>query len=235
MAAMAYGRAMCGRYASTTPAEAVAQLFEATGAVPDIAPSWNVAPGQAAMVLRRHPRTGERRLDLLTWGLLPHWTADAAHARRPINARAETVARTPMFRDAFAARRAIVPADAFYEWQRAHEWQGAGGAKRPFAIARTDGSPLAFAALWEGHRAPDGAITRSFCIITTDANDLMRPIHDRMPVILEKADWPSWLGEVPGDPLSLLRPAAAGVLRAWPVGTRVNTPRNDGPELLEAV
>lgn len=220
---------MCGRYASSLAPDFVALIFETAGPVPEAAPSWNVAPGQAAMVVRRHPQTGERRLDLLSWGLLPHWTGDAARAKRPINARAEGVARTPMFRDAFAARRAIVPAEAFYEWQKT------AGTKRPFAIARADGQPLAFAGLWEGHRAPDGTITRSFCIITTEANALMRPIHDRMPVILEKADWPLWLGEVPGDPASLLRPAADGVLKAWPVGMRVNAPRNNDRDLLAAV
>ena len=146
--------------------------------------------------------------------------------RRPINARAETVPTSRMFGAAFAKRRAIVPADAFYEWQKE------GDGKQPFAIAREDGQSLALAGLWEGFRWPDGTILRSFAIITTDANAEVAPIHDRMPVILEPADWPTWLGEVAGDPVALLRPAPDGILRTWPVSRAVNQPRNNAPELL---
>jgi putative SOS response-associated peptidase YedK len=220
---------MCGRYASHTPLREIARLFHILGPLPNFPPTWNLAPTQPAPVIRLHPDSGERRLDLLTWGFLPSWTKDATAVRRPINARAETVGTSAMFRGAFAKRRALVPADAFYEWQ------ATGDGKRPYAVARTDGGMLAFAGLWEGWRGPDGEAVRSFAIVTTDANADMRPIHDRMPVILEPADWPVWLGEAAGDPAALLRPSPDGTLRAWPISARVNAPRHNGPDLLAAV
>jgi putative SOS response-associated peptidase YedK len=179
------------------------------------------------MVVRRHPETGERHLDLLTWGLVPHWTKDLRAARRPINARAETVATSPMFRDAFARRRALIPAQAFYEWQRTEN-----GSKQPYAIARRDSETLAFAGVWEGWRSPEGEVLRSFAIIVTAANATMAPIHDRMPVIVEPPDWPLWLGETEGEAASLLHPAAEDTLRVWPVSTRVNRPASDDADLL---
>ena len=220
---------MCGRYASFLPAEAVARLFGTTNALPNLPPSWNVAPTQQAMVVRRHPETGDRHLDLLRWGLIPHFTKDLKAARKPINARAETAGTSGMFRGALAARRCLVPADAFYEW-RAEP-----GGKQPYAIARTDGTPMAFAGLWEGWRAPDGEILRTFTILTTNANAAMAALHDRMPVIIEPDDWPTWLGEVAGDPTALLRPAEDHVLQLWPVSRRVNAPRNNDAHLLDPV
>jgi putative SOS response-associated peptidase YedK len=220
---------MCGRYATFLPAEAIARIFGTTNPPPNLAPSWNIAPSQNAPVVRRHPESGARHLDLLQWGLLPHWTRDPAKARRPINARAETVATTGMFRDAFARRRCLVPVDAFYEWKPV------ANGKQPYAIVRADGGPLAFAGLWEGFRSTSGEVTRSFAIITTRANAEMAAIHDRMPVILDPADWPLWLGEEAGDPAATLHPLADGALRLWPVSRAVNTPRNNGPTLLEPV
>ncbi len=219
---------MCGRYASFLPPDAMARLFATANPVPNHAASWNVAPRQEALVVRRHPENGARQLGLLSWGLVPHWTKDLSQARRPINARGETAAVTPMFRDAFAARRCIVPADAFYEWTRN------GAERQPYAVARRDGAPMAFAGLWEGWRGPDETVLRSFTIVTTAASALLAPVHERMPVILEREDWPLWLGEEPGEPASLLRPAAETVLRTWPVARLVNNVRNDGPELLQA-
>ncbi len=218
---------MCGRYASFLPAEAVARLFHTTNPLPNFAPSWNVCPSQQAMVVRRHPDTGERHLNLLQWGLLPSWTKDPAHARRPINARAETVASSGMFRESFKARRCVVPADVFYEWQVTE------GGKQPYAIARRDGEPMAFAGIWEGFRAPDGTVTRSFAIVTTSANTDIAALHERMPVILEPTDWPAWLGEADGDPHSLLHASPAGTLKSWRVSRGVNAPANNGPELLD--
>ncbi|MBU6499125.1 MAG: SOS response-associated peptidase [Rhodospirillales bacterium] len=217
---------MCGRYVNLTPAEALARLFGTVNPLPNLAPSWNVAPTQPALVVRRHPETGARHLDVLRWGLVPHFTKELKAARRPINARAETIATSGMFRDAFARRRCLVPADAFYEWRA-----GASG-KQPYAIARQDGTPLAFAGLWEGWRHPDGEILRSFTIITTNANATLAPIHDRMPVILEPSGWSTWLGETAGDPSALLAPAEDAVLKLWPVSTAVNKVTNNGPELL---
>jgi putative SOS response-associated peptidase YedK len=217
---------MCGRYASFLPAEATARLFRALGPLPNVAANWNVAPTQDAMAVRRHPETGERRLDLLRWGLVPHFTKDLKAARRPINARAETVATSGMFRGALAARRCLVPADAFYEWRVSN------GDKQPYAIARRDGQPMAFAGLWEGWRSPEGEVLRSFTIVTTTANAALRPLHERMPVVLEPADWPAWLAEAPADPTALLRPAAEDVLHIWPVGRRVGNVRNNDAGLL---
>lgn len=218
---------MCGRYAAFLPAEAIVALFQTRGAVPNWAPSWNMAPTRDAPVVRRHPQTGERRLDLLRWGLVPHWAKDPKAVRLSINARAETLASTPMFRDAYAGRRrCLVPADLFYEWQVVE------GTKLPWAIARADGQPLVFAGLWEGWRGADGTVIRSFTIVTTDANPSLRPLHERMPVVLEPDAWPLWLGEAEGDPAAILRPSAAG-FRTWRIGTAVNSVRNDSAALLE--
>jgi putative SOS response-associated peptidase YedK len=217
---------MCGRYASFLPAEATARLFRALGPLPNVAANWNVAPTQDAMAVRRHPDSGERRLDLLRWGLVPHFTKDLKAARRPINARAETVATSGMFRGALAARRCLIPADAFYEWSVSD------GDKQPYAIACRDGQPMAFAGFWEGWRSPEGEVLRSFTIVTTTANATLRPLHERMPVVLEPADWPAWLGETPADPAALLRPAAEDVLHIWPVGRRVGNVRNNDAGLL---
>jgi putative SOS response-associated peptidase YedK len=135
-----------------------------------------------------------------------------------------------MFKAAFARRRCLVPADVFYEWQKRPD-----GSKQPYAIAREDGEIMALAGLWEGWKAPDGEILRTFAIITTDANAEMAALHDRMPVIIEQADWPFWLGEVEGDPASLLHPAPDHTLRFWPISRAVNAPRNKGPDLLDAL
>jgi putative SOS response-associated peptidase YedK len=164
---------MDGRYAPFLPAEAIARLFRTVNPPPNAAPNWNVAPTQDAMVVRRHPDSGERHLDLLRWGFMPSFTKDPVHARRPINARAETVATSGMFRSAFSKRRCLVPADAFYEWNVV------GAGKQPYAVARQDGQPLAFAGLWEGFKWPDGTILRTFVLITPEANTVMADIHDR--------------------------------------------------------
>ena len=219
---------MCGRYASVTPPDAIARLTKVLRQIPNVAPSWNVAPTQEAMVVRLHPQTGERRLNLLRWGLVPNWSKDPTNERKPINARAETVATTSMFRDAFACRRCLVPADAFYEWQKLP-----GGGKQPYAISRADGQPLTFAGVWEGWRGPAREVLRTFAIIVTAANGRMKPIHDRMPVIVEPGDWPLWLGEVEGDPATLLPPRDDLELKIWPVSRRVNSPANNDAGLLE--
>ena len=149
---------MCGRYASFLPVEAIARLVHTMNPLPYAEPNWNVAPTQDALVVRRHPETGERHLDLLRWGFMPSFTKDPAQARRPINARAETVATSAMFRQAFTKRRCLVPADAFYEWQAVQ------GGKQPYAVARLDGQPMACAGLWEAFKWPDGSILRSFAM-----------------------------------------------------------------------
>lgn len=218
---------MCGRYLVTTSPDEMRRVFATQNDTPNWQPTWNMAPTQHGPVVRRHPETGARQLDLLRWGLLPHWArGDPKKIRQPINARAETVATLPTFRDAFARRRCIVPIDGFYEWQA-----GAQG-KQPHAIARADGGIMALAGIWEGWRGPDGEAIRTYAVVTTTATDALGHLHERMPVILEEADWPAWLGEAPGDPAALLRPSAAR-LRVWPVSAQVNNVRNNGPELIE--
>ena len=219
---------MCGRFASFLPAEALRAMFDTVNATPNWEPTWNMAPTRDAPLNRLHPETRARHLGLLRWGLVPHWAKDPKSVRQPINARAETLATSSMFRDALERRRCLVPADVFYEWQALD------GAKLPFAVARADGDPMVFAGLWEGWRGTDGTVIRSFTIVTTSANAVLRPIHERMPVILERAAWPVWLGEEEGDPTAVLRPSSAE-LRVWRIGTAVNSVRNDNAALLEAV
>jgi putative SOS response-associated peptidase YedK len=216
---------MCGRYASFIPADRLHRLFRTVNPTPNLQPTWNMAPTRDAPVVRLHPETKQRHLDLLRWGLVPHWVKDLKATRQPINARSETLATTPMFRDALVRRRCLVPADAFYEWQASES------GKLPWAIARADGAPMVFAGLWEGWRGPDGAVLRTFTIVTTQANETLRPLHERMPVVLEEDAWPLWLGETEGDTARLLRPSEAA-FRVWRVGTEVNNVRNDRAELL---
>ena len=221
-------RRMCGRYLATTPPEEIRRIFATVNDTPNWQPTWNMAPSQNGPVVRLHPETGARHLDLLRWGLLPHWArGDPKKVRQPINARAETAATLPTFRSAFARRRCIVPIDGFYEWQATPE-----GGKQPYAIARADGGVMALAGLWEGWRGPDGETIRTYTVVTTTAADALGHLHERMPVILDEPDWAAWLGESPGDPQALLRPSAAA-LRIWPVSARVNSVRNNGPELIE--
>ncbi len=185
-------------------------MVKAVNPVPNVAPSWNIAPSQQAMAVRRHPKTGERHLDLLTWGFVPHWADDPNTERKPINARAETVATSPMFRAAFAHNRCLVPADAYYEWKAAPD------GKQPYAFARQDGEPMMLAGLWDVWQGDGDARLRSFTLITTSANEIARPIHDRMPVIVEAGDWPLWLGDDEGDQGSCCGPQAMKVSKLGP-------------------
>ena len=217
---------MCGRFASSLPPERIRVIFDALGPAPNHAPSWNVASTQSAMVVRRHP-DGDRRLGVLSWGLIPSFITDPKGGRKPINARADTVATSDMFRSAFARRRCLVPADAFYEWETTST------GKQPWAFARADGMPLALAGVWEAWRDPADELRRTFAIVTTEANGLMCRLHDRMPVIVEPEAWSTWLGQEAGDAAALMRPAEEGVLSAWPVSRDVNSPRNNRSDLLQ--
>lgn len=220
---------MCGRFASVLPPEAMRSVFRTLNPLINHPPSWNVAPTQRAMAVRRHPESGERHLDLLQWGFIPFTTKDLKTARKPINARAETAAGSGMFRAALARRRCLIPVDAFYEWRDEP------GGKQPYAVARRDGAPAALAGIWESWRAPDGEVIRSFAILTTAANATMAALHQRMPVVVEASDWPVWLGEADGAAAALLRTADDRVLDVWPVGRAVNSVRNDDATLLDRV
>jgi putative SOS response-associated peptidase YedK len=224
---------MCGRFVQKTPLGAIQVLFETVNPVPNAPARYNAAPTDTLAVVRYNPKTSQRSLDLLRWGLVPLWAKDIAFGVRCINARAESLERTPAFRDAFERRRCIIPADAFYEWQKQ------GGKTVPYAIVPADGGLFAFAGLWERWKNPaDGSILRSFTIVTGAPNMLCEPIHDRMPVILPQAAWPVWLGEVETDPnalRALLRPYPAELMRAYPIGPAVGNVKNDDPGLLEPV
>jgi putative SOS response-associated peptidase YedK len=194
----------------------------------NIRPRYNAAPSQELLVIRQNHKTGERSLDLIKWGLIPHWCNDLKGGRKPINAKAETVAKLPMFRDAYSERRCIVPVDSFFEWRAI---KGA-GAKQPYAIPMKDGSPFGLAGLWENWRNPStGEWERSFAIITVPSNELVGQIHDRMPAILHPASYDRWLTPEP-DPRDLLITYPSEPMTMWPISTRVNAPANDDPSLL---
>jgi putative SOS response-associated peptidase YedK len=180
-------------------------------------------PGRPGQVIRVHPQTGARHMDWLSWGLLPHGTDNPALAPRPIHARAETVAVLPMFADAFRHRRAIVPASDYYQQRTI------GGAAQRFAICSRDGQPMAIAGLWEAYVAADRSVEKTYCIITVEATGAVAEIHDRMPLVLDEEDWPLWLGEVEGDPVSLLHRAASDKLVLRPASGKGRRGRDRAP------
>jgi putative SOS response-associated peptidase YedK len=191
---------VCGRYVVKSPSAKLKVKFH-LDEVPLFEPRYNVAPTQLVPAVRQED--GKRRLAMLRWGLIPSWAKDAKIGYRLINARSDTVATKPSFRSAFKRRRCLVAADGFYEWKRD------GKVKQPFFIHRRDEEPFAFAGLWEGWENPeDGKEVQSCSLITTEANELMAPIHDRMPVILAESAYDRWLdaGEPVSDLQSLLKP-----------------------------
>jgi len=223
---------MCGRGAQHSDPETIARRFGVVGPLPNLQARYNAAPLQEIGVVRRNPKSGQRALDALVWGLVPHWSKTAKPGFSTINAKSETVATAPAFREAWqAGRRCLVPFDLFFEWQKRPD-----GGKQPYAIAGIDRAPLGIAGLWESKRLDDGAVLRTFTILTTAANALMAPLHDRMPVIIAPADYGVWLGETGAAPeaaRALLRPCPADWLEAWPVDARVGNWRNDDPAIIQ--
>jgi putative SOS response-associated peptidase YedK len=232
---------MCGRFVSASPPDQIAAYFSATEYPEEaLEPNWNVAPtGDVYVVLESG---GVRRVSTRHWGLVPFWAKDVKIGNRMINARAESVATSGAFKRAFAKRRCLIPADGFYEWQRVPGRR----TKQPYHVHRPDGEPFAFAGLWEvwrpkdeaGGDAPEGEVLRSTTIITTDANEAMRRIHDRMPVILPPSAWDEWLDPENDDIEALgklLVPAPAALTILQPVSTEVNNVRNQGPQLIDPV
>jgi putative SOS response-associated peptidase YedK len=224
---------MCGRY-TVRSIQPVAELF-GISLPPEFQPRFNIAPTQDVLVVRSvaadAARAPARRGDLLRWGLVPSWAQDPSVGNRMINARAETAAERPAFRDAMRRRRCLVPADGFYEWQK----QEGSKRKQPHLIRMKGDRPFAFAGLWDTWRRGDEPL-ESFTILTTSPNELVRPIHDRMPVIISCEDYDRWL-----DPrvdsagvADLLKPYPASDMQANPVGTQVNNPANDDPSCAEA-
>ncbi len=221
---------MCGRFAFYSPDDAVVRLFD-VAEMTDVGSGYNLAPTQLVPVLRAND-AGLRRVDGLRWGLVPFWAKDKAIGNRMINARAETVAEKPAFRQAFRRRRCLVLANGFYEWKRL------GDKKQPYYITREDGEPFAMAGLWESWRdraATDPEVVETCTIITTTPNPLMAAIHQRMPVVLDPSPVAEWLD--PGAAVEaltpLLRPYDGDGLVAVPVGTSVNNSRNQGADLIE--
>jgi putative SOS response-associated peptidase YedK len=226
---------MCGRFARRSTQKVLADWFGVElEDMPWFAPSYNAAPQSVQPVVRLNRDSGKREFALLRWGLVPFWAKDAKLGYTTINARAEEAATKPAFREALKKRRCLVPADAFYEWQRLDPGTDA-KKKRPLAVALKSGEPYAFAGLWERWQPEGGDALETFTILTTDPNELMEPVHDRMPVILEPRNYSRWL--LPSDPdqppVDLLRPFPAEKMLAWPVSERVGNVRNNDPELLE--
>ena len=237
---------MCGRYVTVSSPALLAERFHVTDIrLPEgeLEPSYNVAPRADVPVIaerRGEPGTHERVLDVVRWGLVPFWAKDPKIGDRMINARADKILTSSAFKRPFERRRCIVPADGFYEWEKIEVPGKAKPKKQPWFIRRRDGEPLAFAGLWEIWHDPnpgdDAPRLRSCVIITTDANELLAPIHDRIPVVLPESAWDTWLDAENHDTAKLhelLVASPASELEMWPVSTLVNKADNNGPELLE--
>lgn len=221
---------MCGRFTSLLTPELLRVVFNIIDP-PALEPRYNIAPTQEVLVVRED-FSGKRLGSFMRWGLIPSWSKDEATCARMINARSETVHEKPAFRQAIKTRRCIVPASGFYEWARS------GTSKTPHYITLQDGTPFSFAGIWETWQSPDNRQIESVAILTTRANSFMEPIHDRMPVILHRGEHDLWLDKSVNDPRELQRlyqPYPFELLQDRVVGRQVNSPRNDGSELIRPV
>jgi len=220
---------MCGRYILTITGEVLARAFD-LHETPELSPRYNIAPTQDAPVIREIG--GVRRLELLRWGLVPSWARDPSIGQRLINARSETAASKPSFRSAIRRRRCLVPSDGFYEWQKTP------AAKQPWLIRMRDGGPFAMAGLWETWRPEAGEALETFTILTTKPNQVVAPLHGRMPVILPPGSWERWLDPAIDDPSKLsplLEPYPPEEMAAHPVTRAVGSPAFDMPACIEPV
>jgi putative SOS response-associated peptidase YedK len=220
---------MCGRYRLVRRKEILAEVFDA-GTDVDWAPRYNVAPTQDVPVVRQNATQPTRSLSLMRWGLIPFWAKDPKVGYKMINARAETIAEKPAFREPLQSRRCLVPADGFYEWAKKAKM------KVPYCFALADDSTFAFAGIWDRWKDPWGEQLPTCSIVTTSANPLVSEVHDRMPVILEPSNYDLWLD--PGfkkiEPLvDLLRPFPADFMRTWRVSSRINSVLNDDAGCIE--
>ena len=230
-----YNRLVCGRYYRRSDKQRIADAFK-LGKLPDdfvLPPDFNVAPTTFQPVIRANRETGERELEMMRWGLVPYFAKSPAEFKgfSTINAKAETVATNPTWRAPFRKRRCIVPADGFYEWKATGAKQ-----KQPYGFSLANGQPLGFAGLWDAWKERDGGWLISYAIITTDANEVMAPVHNRMPVILKPSDYDRWLSreETEQPPIDLLRPFDADKMEAHPVDPRVGNVKVNEPSLCEA-
>ena len=226
---------MCGRYGRRADKQRIAEWMQThnTSVFDDsyYAPSFNVAPQSRQPVVRLNPDTGERELTIMRWDFVPFWSKDGKASFSTINARSETIATSPAFREAWKTRRCLVPADWFYEWQKLDE-----KTKQPYAIAMKGDGMFALAGLWEKWKdKTTGQVLRTYTILTTDPNELMEPIHNRMPVIIPPKDYERWMASTdPAHlPVDLLKPYPAEEMKVWKVGKAVENTRNNDASLLE--
>jgi putative SOS response-associated peptidase YedK len=220
---------MCGRFTLTSTASELAQRFELHES-PPLAARFNIAPSQEVATVRRPAADDPRVCELRRWGLVPHWARDPGIGSRMINARCETLAERRAFRSAYRKRRCLIPADGFFEWRRR------GGVAQPYYIHLAADGPMAFAGLYERWTSPAGEVVDSCTVITTEANERVQAVHDRMPVILDPADFETWLDPDFAEPAQLARllaPCPADWLELYAVSPRVNDPRCDTPECVE--
>ena len=220
---------MCGRFTQISSSSDIAKAFNLAH-VPRLEPRYNIAPTQQVAVILRSDPESEREFRWLRWGLIPHWAKEKSIGNKLINARGETVAQKPSFRSALRHSRCLIIASGFYEWQQQEN------RKQPFYIQQIDRLPFALAGLWSSWQSPDGKTISTCTIITTKANEIMIPIHKRMPVILESNNYDLWLDPTVQQPellQPLFIPSESNKLEAYPVTTLVNNPRHDSPECLK--
>jgi len=222
---------MCGRFTLTINPAELKELSSNFIFPEKFAPRFNIAPSQPVLAI---PNNGSNTADFFVWGLIPMWAKDPAIGNRLINARGETIAEKPSFRGSFKYKRCLILADGFYEWKASKGRKS----KTPYFIHMKDRKPFAMAGLWDSWEGPDGSSVRTCTIITTEPNELMKKLHNRMPVILQQRDWRQWLDPSPQTPeglLPLIKPFPDENMASHPVSTLVNKPSNDSPELVVPV
>ncbi len=218
---------VCGRFALATDKSVLEMLFSLDMQLA-CEPRYNITPSQKVIAVRNNPQSGNKQFVLLKWGLVPFWAEDLSIGAKMINARSETVVQKPSFREAFRKRRLVIPGSGFFEWKKE------GSIKQPYYICRKDGLPLIMAGLWE-RWAREEPVLETCTILTTESNDYLKPIHNRMPVLLSRSTYPLWLDEQVEmqELIGLMKPYPQEELLAYPVTQKVNSPANDNPELIE--
>jgi putative SOS response-associated peptidase YedK len=223
---------MCGRFRLSRRKQTIEEHFDTADWQDDWSPRYNIAPTQPIPVIRQHPKEPVRQISTMKWGLIPHWAKDASAAASTINARSETAATKPAFRDPLKFRRCLIPADGFYEWKRT------GTAKQPFCFEVNDGELFAFAGLWDGWKNADGQWIKTCSILTTMPNSVTGAVHDRMPVILDRETYDLWLDPGMNEVQvvsEMLKPYDARLMRSYPISTRVNQVANDDEDCSRPV
>lgn len=234
---------MCGRFARFSPAHIFRMLFQLDEFF-DLPAQYNIAPGQdvyavRGIIIRDNPqRTASsvpyvREVTPMKWGLIPFWSKDPSIGVKMINSRSETINEKPAFRDPFKKRRCLIPTDGFYEWQKQKD-----GGKQPYFIHMNDKKPFAFGGIWDTWKNPEGNNIETFSILTTKPNELLKPIHDRMPVIIEPKQFDNWLNpeiQEPAELIPLLEPFKATKMEAYPISTYINSPKNNSEQCIRPI